>query len=132
MIRFFSIFLPFAPIIVGIALKASLIDEFEGTTEEKVELAKLAYFGSLWIDLTVTAYLMPISAYLSGVDFSKIVDRVLLVAPFVVLVICLVLALALPNIGITDQAVVLWAPLFVSAAWVVVAGLIITLSGREG
>lgn len=129
--KFFSVFLPFLPILIGIGLKAALVDQFPGSMEEKVELAKKVYFGSLWIDLTVTAYLMPISAYLSGVDFSKSVDRTLLSAPFVVLVLCLILALALPKFGNEDELFVLWLPIALSAVWVLVAGAIIVLSKRK-
>lgn len=106
-------------------LKIPLIDEYEGTQQEKIDLAIRVYAEPLWIELLVASYLMPIGASLSHVSSKIPNSKVLLIVPSVIFVVCLALSQGLPKFDFNDELWIMWAPNIITTIWIVIVGYIL-------
>jgi hypothetical protein len=113
--------LPFVPVFIGIALKFSLYDK---PTTDLATHFKTTYVTGIWIDFIVTAYISGIAWLLTlkpTVAVDHVLIIVLLVAPLVAFVFCVLLAFGSPKAGF-GEFFSLYLPALIAALSVALAG----------
>ncbi len=114
---------PFIPVIVGGMLKLSLLDDVPTLDVERSAFLMNSYAKPLWLQLLVSAYILPIAAIMSGVASNKRIAA-LYVIPAVVFLICIILIFGLPKLAIASDLWQIWLPAIVSTICVIVLGII--------
>ena len=112
---------PFVPVVVGIILKFSLLDK---PTTDLATHFKTTYVAGIWIDFIVTAYISGIAWLLTrkpGAPAEPKLIILLLVAPLVAFVFCVLLALGSPKAGF-GEFFSLYLPALIAAFSVALAG----------
>ncbi|HXO64108.1 MAG TPA: hypothetical protein VN882_05365 [Steroidobacteraceae bacterium] len=121
---------PFFPVVIGGALKLALLDNVPTLDTERTAFLMNAYAKPLWLQLLVSAYILPIAAIMSGV-VSKGRIAALYIVPAVVFFLCLILSFGLPKLtGSQSLLLQVWLPAVVSGACVVVLGVILVTAPR--
>lgn len=121
---------PFFPVVIGGALKLTLLDDVPKIDAERTAFLMNAYAKPLWLQLLVSAYILPIAAIMSGVA-SKERIAALYVVPAILFFVCLFLVLGLPKL-LGEQSLFLqvWLPAVISAICVVVLGIILVTAPK--
>lgn len=117
--RFAGALAPFAPVLIGIILKFSLIDHPTGDLGTHF---KATYVSRIWIDFIVTAYISGIAWFLTRQRVDTSILAVLIIVPLICFVICVLLTLGFVKAGIQNELLTLYLPAFVAAVSVSVAG----------
>lgn len=114
-------FAPFIPLIIGIMLKFSLFDK---PTTDLATHFKATYLTGIWIDFVITAYISGIAWLLTrkpGEPVEATLVIVVLVAPLVSFVLCVLLAFGMPKAGF-GEFFTLYLPALIAALSVALAG----------
>lgn len=121
---------PFFPVVIGGALKLTLLDDVPKIDVERTAFLMNAYAKPLWLQLLVSAYILPIAAIMSGV-VSKGRIAALYIVPAVLFFVCLFLILGLPKLmGEQSLFFQVWLPATISAICVVVLGIILVTAPK--
>lgn len=89
---------PFAPVLVGVALKFSLLDSAPASVGDHL-LAQ--YLRSAWLDLLVTATITGVSWFLVERKVHTAAGIVFLATPLACFVLCIIFALGFPKAGVS-------------------------------
>lgn len=128
--KFLKAFSPFVPIALGIALKLSILDDVPTEASQRTAFLTDEYGRSLWLELLVSAYLLPITAFLTGTTGKRL--AVLYITPAVFFVVCIFLVRGLPKFGIESNAWQIWVPDILSVLCVLVLGLLMVTTPQAG
>jgi lipopolysaccharide export LptBFGC system permease protein LptF len=119
-----KVFAPFVPLILGMALKLSLIDEVPSDSDSQELFMMKEYAAPLWLDLLVSAYLLPIAAIMTGTSPKRRIA--LYFIPAAAFFLCLFFVLGLPKFGLNQPMWVVWVPNVVALVCLLIVGLLIT------
>lgn len=122
-----AVSLPFVPIIVGVILKLTLVDDFARDAawihfEEN-------YVRSFWLEFVVAAYIAGVIFVLAkreangGFDTDAVIS--LFIFPAIGFIVCLALANGLPKVGVEDPIWIVWIPDAVGAFSLALSGTFI-------
>jgi len=126
---FFAPFIPFIPIVIGAALRFSIFGEQHVDPVERNGYLIKEYLRPLWLELLVAAYMLPVAAVLTRIQWPKRTLGAIYVIPAAVFLACLVLVNGLKNVGITGNVVQIWVPDVLAAVCTLALGIILVKSG---
>jgi hypothetical protein len=115
---------PFIPVIIGGALKLALLDQVPEEAEARTAFLINSYAKPLWLQLLVSAYILPIAAIMSGTASKKKLTA-LYVIPALVFIVCLALFLGLPKFQVNDIFWNIYALDALAAICVIILGVIL-------
>jgi hypothetical protein len=117
--------LPLLALGAGIILKIAFIDAIPSSGQYQYMVAN--YLRPLWIELTVSAYVLSAGILLTKI--SKIPDKVrkqIFWVPIGCFVICIFFALVLPKFGVVSEFITGWLPAFLGLGAIAWVGYLIT------
>ena len=115
-----NIVLPFAPIVAGMLLQVSLVDEIP---KEHFSAYLMAQYGRpMWLTLLVSALLMASGHIIKNNTLTDGAKQLLLGLPAAVVVICIAVVVGLPKFGLSNNWITIWIPAVLSAISLGVVG----------
>src|SRR6266850_5096328 len=122
----FKILAPFIPIIIGSALKLSLFADVPKPKDARNAYLIAEYVRLLWLQLLISAYMLPIAAIMTQVEWPRRTMTALYLVPAGAFLICLFLVLGLPRLGAESNMLQIWLPDGLAALCTIILGAILT------
>ena len=116
------------PIIIGILIKFSVIDVVP--TDQAWSFFKEEYANPLWVELAVIVLILPIGAEIPE-NSKKIYKDLLLIGPWVLILVCLLLVLGLPKIGVDQEFITIWLPAILGLIFLAITQEIVHLKEQS-
>ena len=116
---------PFIPVLIGIILKVSLIDDVPTKSDDRHTFIIETYLTPMWLEFLVVAYILPVGLFLKGVTINPNHRTLMYISPAIAFVICALFFLAAPKFGIFNIWIVIGVPTIISGIVLLLMGYLV-------